>query len=261
MLPSLSFFFRLADTAKAETLPRFRKKNAVINKQQSGFDPVTECDRTAEWAIRKIILQEFPDHGILSEEYDSIRLDSENIWVIDPIDGTKAFISGLPLWGTMIGFQYRKKSILGLIDHPFTGERYFADGKSSYYWGQEGNRIIKVRTCSSLSNAIIFTTSPSLFSPNELEYYRLVENCCILSRYGADCYAYTLLASGYIDLVIEADLKPYDIGAVIPLIEQAGGIITNWKGERAEQGGRILASGSKEVYHEALSILSQCPTS
>jgi histidinol phosphatase-like enzyme (inositol monophosphatase family) len=257
MLPDRAFFFKLAEAAKAETLPRFRAGVDVVNKEAVGFDPVTEGDRAAEAAIRALIEQSFPEHGILGEEYGNVGLDRDYVWVIDPIDGTRAFISGVPVWGTLIGLYHKGRAVMGLIDQPFTGERYFADGQASAYSGPGGDRLLKVRDCGSLSKAILFTTSPHLFVGVEMEKYRAIEEQARLFRYGTDCYAYALLAAGHVDLVVENSLKPYDVGGIIPVIEQAGGIITTWDGGRPEQGGSIIAAGSRAVYEEALKILSR----
>ena len=256
MRPDRAFFDRLADAAKAETLPRFRSGLDVVNKLSGGFDPVTEGDRAAEEAIRALIGEHFPGHGILGEEHDDIGLDRDQVWVIDPIDGTRAFISGVPVWGTLIGFQEHGRSVMGVMDQPFTGERYFADGTAAWYTGPDGARQIRTRDCGGLSNAILFTTSPHIFLEDELPRYRRIESQVRLFRYGVDCYAYALLAAGHVDLVVETSLKPYDVGALIPIIEQAGGIITNWAGERPEAGGSIIAAGSRAVYDEAMAILN-----
>lgn len=256
LMPDRAFFYVLADAAKTETLPRFRTGLSVVNKLQGGFDPVTEGDRAAETAIRTLILQAFPEHGILGEEHESIGLDREHVWVIDPIDGTRAFISGLPLWGTLIGFQSNGRAVMGLMDQPFTGERYFADGSRAWYRGPDGERQIYVRDCGNIANATLFTTSPHIFGSDDLAKYRRVEEKVRLFRYGCDCYAYVLLASGHIDLVVESDLQPYDVGALIPIIEQAGGVITTWDGGRPEAGGNIVAAGSPAVHAEALELLA-----
>ncbi|WP_288425429.1 histidinol-phosphatase [uncultured Agrobacterium sp.] len=256
MLPDRDFFFRLADAAKAETLPRFRTGIAVDNKQAGGYDPVTEGDQAAETAIRALISSTFPEHGVLGEEHGSVGLDREHIWVIDPIDGTRAFISGVPVWGTLIGFQSNGRSVMGVMDQPFIGERYFADGEKAWYKGPDGERQIKTRACQSLSDAVLFTTSPHIFTAEESARYTQVQDKVRLFRYGVDCYAYALLAAGHVDLVIETSLKPYDVGALIPIIEQAGGIITTWDGGRPEGAGRIIAAGSRQVHEEALAILS-----
>ena len=255
MHPDRVFFDMLADAAKAETLPRFRTGAAIVNKELSGFDPVTEGDRAAEAAIRTLIEAHFPDHGILGEEHGSVGLDREYVWVIDPIDGTRAFISGVPVWGTLIGLYRNGEAVMGLIDQPFTGERYFADGERSHYVGPDGSRILSTRPCNALSDAILFTTSPHLFVNSRKERFEAIQDKVRLFRYGCDCYAYALLAAGHIDLVVECDLKAYDVGGLIPVIEQAGGIITDWSGGPAEMGGEIVAAGSKALHEAALEML------
>ena len=255
MLADRAFFDRLADAAKAETLPRFRMGILVTNKLDGGFDPVTEGDRGAETAIRNLIESNFPEHGILGEEHGDMGLDRDYVWVIDPIDGTRAFISGVPVWGTLIGLYHKGRAIMSMIDQPFTGERYFADASGSYYRGPDGEKKNQTRDCGSLANAILFSTSPHIFKSHDKPLYEAVERKVRLFRYGCDCYAYALLASGNIDLVVETELKPYDVGGLIAVIEQAGGIITTWDGGRPEQGGRILAAGSRAVHEEAMAVL------
>lgn len=256
MLPDRAFFDRLAEVAARETLPRFRAGAAVVNKEAGGFDPVTEGDRAAEEAIRAEIERTFPDHGILGEEHGNVGLDRENVWVIDPIDGTRAFISGLPVWGTLIGLYSGGRAKMGLVDQPFTGERYFSDGKSSYYTGPGGARQIKTRDCGDIANATLFSTSPHLFAGEDERKYRAVEKTVQLFRYGCDCYAYMLVASGNIDLVVENQLKPYDVGGIIPIIENAGGVITTWDGGRPEMGGRIVAAATPALHRQALDLLA-----
>ncbi|KQR75913.1 histidinol-phosphatase [Rhizobium sp. Leaf341] len=255
MLPDRLFFDRLADAAKAETLPRFRMGIGVSNKLETGFDPVTEGDQAAERAIRALIEATFPDHGILGEEYGTVGADRDYVWVIDPIDGTRAFISGLPVWGTLIGLYHKGRAVMGLMDQPFTGERFFAADGVTHYQGPEGVGTLQTRDCGALSAATMFTTSPSLFHGDVRTKFEAVQDKVQLARYGCDCYAFALLAAGHIDLVIEAGLKPYDVGGLIPLIEQAGGIVTDWNGGRAEMGGEVLAAGSAAVHAEALAML------
>jgi myo-inositol-1(or 4)-monophosphatase len=256
MLPDRAFFDRLAEIAARETLPRFRAGAAVVNKEAGGFDPVTEGDRAAEEAIRAEIERAFPDHGILGEEHGNVGLDRENVWVIDPIDGTRAFISGLPVWGTLIGLYSGGRANMGLVDQPFTGERYFSDGTASYYTGPGGARQIRTRDCGDISNATLFSTSPHLFTGEDERKYRAVEKTVRLFRYGCDCYAYMLVASGNIDLVVENQLKPYDVGGIIPIIENAGGVITTWDGGRPEMGGRIVAAATPALHKQALELLA-----
>jgi len=175
----------------------------------------------------------------------------------DWIATISGFISGVPVWGTLIGFQSAGRATMGMMDQPFTRERYFADGKDAWYFGPGGERKIKTRECASLSDAVLFTTSPHIFTTEEAPVYAAVQDKVRLFRYGVDCYAYCLLAAGHVDLVIESGLKPYDVGALIPVIEQAGGIMTTWDGGRPENGGRIIAAGSKAVHEEALAVLSR----
>lgn len=256
MQPDLDFLHRLADAAAKETLPRFRANTTVSNKLQGGFDPVTEADRAAEAAIRDLIGRHYPDHGIMGEEHGSEGLDRDYLWVIDPIDGTRAFISGLPVWGTLIGLYHRGRAVAGLMDQPFTGERFVADQGGTFYRGPDGERTIRARDCGSLAQATLFTTSPHLFSDVEIARYRAVEGRVNLFRYGCDCYAYALVAGGHADLVIENNLEAYDIGALIAILESAGAVVTDWSGARPEQGGNIIAAGSKAVHEEALALLA-----
>jgi histidinol phosphatase-like enzyme (inositol monophosphatase family) len=255
MLPDRAFFDRLADAAKAETLPRFRSGLDVTDKGGQYYDPVTEGDQAAEAAICALIEAHFPEHGILGEEHGSKGLDREYVWVIDPIDGTRAFISGVPVWGTLIGLYHKGRAIMGLIDQPFTGERYFADGTKSTYRGPGGDRTLKTSGCKELAKAKMFTTSPHLFEGQDEVRYRTVEKASRLFRYGTDCYAYALLAAGHVDLVVECALKPYDVGGIIPVIEQAGGVMTSWDGGRPEMGGYIIAAATPELHAEVSAIL------
>lgn len=255
MLPDLTFLDELADAAARQTLPRFRSGIAVANKLGSGFDPVTEADQAAERAIRALIGERFPAHGILGEEHGGENTGRPHLWVIDPIDGTRAFISGLPVWGTLIGFYAEGRAELGLMDQPFTGERFIAGPQGAFYRRAGEERRMRTRDCGSLANATLFTTSPFLHAGDLRRRYDVLERAVKLARYGCDCYAFAMLAAGHVDLVVEADLKPYDIAGLIPIIERAGGIVTTWEGDRPEGGGNIVAAGSASVHAEALAIL------
>jgi len=257
MLPDIAFFDAIADAAAAETLPRFRMPVAIDNKQESGFDPVTEADRAAEKAIRKLITERYPEHGILGEEHGDVGLDRDYVWVIDPIDGTRAFISGLPVWGTLVGLYHKGKAVMGMMDQPFTEERFLARPGEAMVRRHGVNSGISTRKDVSLDQAIMMTTSPKIFSEALAPAYQRVEDEVQLARYGCDCYAYAMVASGHIDLVVEADLKPYDVGGLIPLVEQAGGVMTTWTGDSAEMGGTIVASGSAALHDEVLKLLNR----
>ncbi len=256
MKPDLEFLHRLADVAARETLPRFRAPSDIINKETVGFDPVTEADRAAEAAIRALITERFPEHGILGEEHGAEGLDRDYVWVIDPIDGTRAYISGVPLWGTLIGLYHNGRAVMGLMDQPFTGERYVSDGARCLYRGPEGERRLSARKGLTLAEATLFTTSPFLFPNTHIDRFRAVESRVNLSRYGCDCYAYALVAAGHGDIVVESGLKPYDIAGLIPVLEGAGAIVTDWNGNRPEQGGDIVAAGCEKVHAEALELLA-----
>jgi len=257
MLPDIAFFDAIAEAAAAETLPRFRMPVTIDNKETSGFDPVTEADRAAEKAIRQLIAKRYPEHGILGEEHEDVGLDRDYVWVIDPIDGTRAFISGLPVWGTLVGLYHKGKAVMGMMDQPFTGERFVAKPGEAVVKRKGVISALSSRKNVSLDQAIMMTTSPKIFSQELEPSYRQVESRVQMARYGCDCYAYAMVASGHIDLVVEADLKPYDVGGLIPLVEQAGGVMTTWTGERAEMGGTIVASGSAELHEEVLELLNR----
>ena len=256
MLPDISFFDAIADAAAAETLPRFRIPVAIDNKHAGGFDPVTEADRAAEKAIRQLIVERYPDHGILGEEHGNIGLDRDYVWVIDPIDGTRAFISGLPVWGTLVGLYYKGRAVMGMMDQPFTGERFIAKPGEAVVRRNGAVSGLRTRQGVELGQAIMMTTSPKIFGEREATYRR-VESAVQLARYGCDCYAYAMVASGYVDLVVESDLKPYDVAGLIPLVEQAGGVMTTWTGDRPEMGGTIVASGSAALHEAVLELLNR----
>lgn len=254
-LPPFAFLDRLAEAAAAETLPRFRRNGDIVNKLAAGFDPVTEADRAAETAIRALINEAYPDHGILGEEHGAEGVEREFLWVIDPIDGTRAYISGLPVWGTLVGLYRNGRAVMGLMDQPFIGERLTAGPGAARYDGPGGASALSVRDCGSLAEAVMFTTSPKIIRDDRIQRYERLEASTRLARYGCDCYAFGLLAGGHVDIVVESGLQPYDIAALIPIVEEAGGVVTDWQGGRPEQGGDIIACGSRMVHEEALSIL------
>lgn len=254
--PHADFLNELAAVAARETLPRFRQTLDVEDKQLKGvFDPVTIADRAAEAAMRALITERFPDHGILGEEFGAERTDAEHVWVLDPVDGTRAFISGLPVWGTLAGLTTKGRAVLGMMAQPFTDELFCGDGAHAWYTGPGGDRALKTRALADLSAATLMTTTPALFKGAEADAYRRVEAAVRMPRYGADCYAYCMVASGHVDLVIETGLAPYDIVALIPIIEGAGGIVTTWEGTSAEGGGRIIAAGDRRLHAAALALL------
>jgi histidinol phosphatase-like enzyme (inositol monophosphatase family) len=249
------FMRRIAAIAARESLPRFRQRGVVSNKLHGGFDPVTEADREAEMAIRKLINEVYPGHGILGEEFGAENADAEYVWVVDPIDGTRSFISGIPLWGTLVGLTRNGDAIAGMMAQPFIGELFYADARGAFYEGPHGKARLATRPTEMLAEATLCTTTPKLFEGRRRQAFDRLENTVRLSRYGTDCYAYVMLAAGQIDLVVETALQPYDIVALIPIIEQAGGKITNWDGGPAEQGGGIVAAANRVLHDAAMKIL------
>ncbi|HWJ73501.1 MAG TPA: histidinol-phosphatase [Kaistia sp.] len=253
----LPFLDRLADSATEAIMPHFRASGQVDNKAASGFDPVTAGDRAAEAALRRLINETYPAHGIMGEEYGDENLDAENVWVLDPIDGTRAFISGLPVWGTLIGLMSAGKPALGMMAQPFTGERFSGDGETARYTGPGGPRALKTRACDGIASAVLSTTTPALFKGAEREAYLRIEDQVRLVRYGYDCYAYCMVAAGFMDAVIETGLHAYDIVALIPVIEGAGGRVTNWEGGPASAGGRVVAAGDPRLHAEILDVINR----
>lgn len=245
-----------AEIAAEHTLPRFRSGLAVDNKLAEGFDPVTDADREAERAIRELLGQRFPDHSIIGEEWDDKQGTGRFAWIIDPIDGTRAFITGVPVWGTLVGLTVDGRAVAGLMAQPFTGEIYLSlPGEASYYRGFDK---VPMRTSSvkELAKAKLTTTSPDLFEREGVaEPWARMRKKVLTTRYGLDCYGYALMSAGHIDLVVEAGLKDVDICPLIPLIENAGGVITTWDGGRAENGGNCVAAATPELHAEAMTVL------
>ena len=250
-----SFVDELARISGETILPFFRTSLEIENKKPGGFDPVTAADRAAEAKMRETIRNAFPGHGIQGEEYGAEKTSSEYVWVLDPIDGTKSFISGMTAWGTLIGLMRFGEPVFGMMHQPFMREHFSGDGAAARYRGPAGNRELRVRACAGLSDAILFTTSPRLMNDADRAQFSRVEEEAKLSRYGGDCYAYCMLAAGQIDLVIETELKAHDIVPLMPIIAGAGGIVTTWEGGPAQAGGRIVAAGDKRVHRAALEML------
>lgn len=250
----------LADAAREATLRYFRQADlAAESKESSRFDPVTEGDRAAEDVMRALLAQHRPDDAILGEERGHTAGTSGLTWVLDPIDGTRAFLSGAPTWGVLIGLVDAHGPILGVIDQPYIRERFKGAAGIAELIGPSGKSTLKTRGPRPLSEAILFTTFPEVGTTAEAEAFHAVSRACKLTRYGMDCYAYGLVAAGQIDLVIEAGLQSYDVTAPIAVIQAAGGVVTDWQGRPAHEGGRILAAANAQIHAEALAILSKAP--
>jgi histidinol phosphatase-like enzyme (inositol monophosphatase family) len=248
----LSLAAELADAAGAAIRPYFRTHLTVDDK--ADLSPVTAADRAAETAMRRLIAARFPEHGIIGEEYGPEREDAEFVWVLDPIDGTKSFISGVPLFGTLVALAQRGRPILGIIDQPISRERWVgAEGRETTHNGQPA----RCRPCAGIGMATIFATTPAMFEGADADAFARVAGAAKLVRFGADCYAYGLVALGFVDVVIEASLKPYDFSAMLPIVEGAGGIATDWRGAPLglSSDGRVLIAGDKRTHGEALALL------
>jgi inositol-phosphate phosphatase/L-galactose 1-phosphate phosphatase/histidinol-phosphatase len=244
----------LADAAGEIIRGYFRKKIDI--EQKSDRTPVTIADRAAEKVMRRLIEIAFPLHGIVGEEFGTQNADADYVWVLDPIDGTKSFISGVPLFGTLIAMTYRGVPVLGVIDQPIAHERWVgAAGHKSTFNG----RAIKTRACPRLGDATLYATAPEMFAKGNGAAFERLRKRVKLARFGADCYAYGLLASGFIDLVVEADLKPYDFCALKPVIEGAGGKMSDWRGKplTLKSDGRVIASGDPKLLAKARAALTR----
>ncbi len=244
---------RLADAARPIVARYFRTGLTIDDK--SDASPVTIADREAETAMRKLLDQHVPDHGVFGEEHGAVRIDADYVWVLDPIDGTRAFITGLPIFGTLVALLHRGKPVLGIIDQPILQERWLGvEGERSTFNGKP----IQVRRCKGLDGAYMYSTSPSMFPSATEKRHETLTQKVKLFRWGGDCYAYGLLASGHVDLVVEHSLKLYDFAALAPVVKGAGGLITDWQGQELEMNsdGSVLAAGDATIHRAAMAILS-----
>ena len=249
---------RIADAARRETLAHFRTSDLPVeSKDATAFDPVTVADRAAEAAMRDILARERPEDAVFGEEMGRSAGRSGLTWVLDPIDGTRAYMSGTPTWGVLIALADEDGPVLGVIDQPYIGERFVGGFGVAEVVGPRGRRGLATRAPRPMSEATLFTTFPEVGTPQEGAAFRRVAAQARLTRYGMDCYAYALVAAGQIDLVIEAGLSAYDIQAPIAVIEAAGGIVTDWQGGPAHGGGQAIAAANPQVHAAALELLNR----
>ncbi len=241
-------------------MPFFRSKLDIDEKHEKGiYDPVTEADRGAEQVMRALITKRFEDHGIIGEEFPNKDPGADLCWIFDPIDGTRAFIIGAPTWGTLIGLSHKGQPRLGMMNQPFTGERYWGSDAGAFYRcrDQETKRLATSRV-DELSQAVLSSTAPEHFTHRGgWEKFQSLSNQTRMTRYGYDCYAYCLLSMGLVDIVAEAGLATYDIAPLVPIIRAAGGIVTTWDNGDPAQGGEILASANQALHDKALAALAQ----
>lgn len=256
------FVAELATIAGDAILPFFRTELHAQDKGgRDSFDPVTEADRAAETAMRRLILSTFPAHGIVGEEFDDHQPDAEYVWVLDPIDGTKSFISGFPNWGVLVALEHNGVPVYGVMHQPFTREKFFGDNVRATWSGRNphGTEVmhqLRSRPCATVADATVMTTSPLLMAPDERARFERLAADAKLARFGGDCYSYCMVAAGHVDLVVESGLQPYDIAALIPIVKGAGGIVTTWTGGDAANGGAIVAAGDPRLHEAALKALA-----
>jgi len=259
---TIAFAHSLADAAGDVIRPYFRQRLDVTDKRpvihgQPVFDPVTEADMNAEKAIRAIIERERPDDGILGEEFGEKEGTNGLRWVLDPVDGTRAFINGRHEWGSLIALEQDGRAVLGIIDQPWIGERFIGANGATELHFRGATLPLKVRSCADLSDAILCATHPDgYFQAGEHEAFRRVQRAVKMTRWGGDCYIFGTMALGFTDLIIESAFHRWDVAALIPVIEGAGGIITNWQGGSCADGGQCLAAGDPRIHAAALKLLN-----
>ncbi len=250
------FLKRLAYSAGEVIRPLFRSTLLTENKSDSKYDPVTQADRESEASIRRLVRQHYPSHGIYGEEYGFDVGSSGLTWVIDPIDGTRAFVSGMWHWGTLIALFNGQRAVLGCMYQPVLDELFIGDTRTSHLIRDNQSTRLNSRQVSEISQATLCCTHPDMFTSEAgLQAFRSLAASSRMSRYGGDCYHYALLAMGLVDICVENSLKPYDIQGLIPLVEGAGGILTTWSGKNAAMGGQVLASANADLHERALAIL------
>jgi histidinol phosphatase-like enzyme (inositol monophosphatase family) len=247
----------LADAARIETLAHFRTADLLAdNKEAHRFDPVTVADRASEARMRALLAELRPDDAIMGEEFGPKPGTSGLTWVLDPIDGTRGYLSGTPTWGVLIAVADARGPVFGIVDQPYIRERFAGGFGVAEVTGPSGTAPLAARAARPLDQAILFTTFPEVGTAEEGAAFRRLSARARLTRYGMDCYAYALLAAGQIDLVVEAGLQPYDVMAPIAVIEAAGGIVTDWKGGPAQGGGRVLAAANPAIHAAAMAELN-----
>ena len=242
--------------AGALALAHFRCGTEIVDKSQSGvpLDPVTAADRAVEARLRAGISERFPDHGVFGEEQAAVPGSSPFSWMIDPIDGTRGFVSGFVHWGMLLALRHDEQPVLGVVHQPFTGESWIGSSNGARFSRQQETRDLRTRSCSALARATLATTDPYLFEGDEAFAFDTLRRTVRLTRFGADCYAYCMLAMGQVDLVVESGLKPWDVQALMPLVAAAGGVITDWRGGDCRDGGQVIAAGDPALHEQTLKM-------
>ena len=251
-----SFSLELARAAGTTAKAYFRRQVTIENKARDRFDPVTSADRAIESLLREAILERYPDHGIFGEEEGTHSADSRYTWIIDPIDGTRSFMTGSPLWGTLVGLVRDGSPLLGVLSQPVLNEVFLGAPSGAWLIHPERRERLRTRQCTELEQATLASTHPDLFAGAAADAFGTLAKQCLMSRFGGDCYNYAMLAAGYTDLVVEDGLKSYDIVPLIPILEGAGGVVTDWQGRSPLGGGQVVAAATAELHAQALAVLN-----
>lgn len=249
------FALQLAQAAAQEILPHFRENAPIDIKAAETWDPVTEGDRAGERAIRHLIEKTYPNHGIIGEEYGNKSGSSGLTWILDPVDGTRAFVIGLPTWATLIGLYADGKPLLGVMCQPFVGDTFYGNPEGAWLNHRGTTQPIKVRPGRTLASAMGGTTSPHLYKGKDGEAFERLRSSMTTMRYGLDCYSFSLMASGHLDIAMDPGLQIYDIAALIPIMEGAGAVVSSWCENDPRKGGNILAATSQSLLDEALRVM------
>lgn len=261
ILERLTVMRELQARAREITLPLFRNPGEAENKARTGYDPVTQADKDAEAALRSILHETFPDDAIIGEEFDDVAGSSDWEWTLDPIDGTRAFMAGVPVWSTLIAVSYVGRPLLGLIDLPALNIAYWGEPDHAWREDTDGKRDISVRPCGAINQAVLGCTEPmAMLNAGELAAYNIIRSAARFARLGLDAMGYGLVAEGRMDIIIESALKPCDVRALIPIIEGAGGKITNWHGGSCVDGGQVVAVGDPDLLPELYTYLGRAMT-
>lgn len=257
----LARFDDLQNAARKITLPLFNGDMTVTNKAERGYDPVTNADTDAEEKLRQLILQTFPNDSIAGEEFADVDGENDWLWTLDPIDGTRAFVAGVPVWSTLIALSYKNAPIIGLIDHPAMNKSFWGVPGKSWMVHAGVQTPIKARGCDRLLDAVLGCTEPlAMLNAGELAAYNIIRRGTRFSRLGLDAYGYSMVAAGKMDIIIESQLKPCDVRALIPVIEGAGGRVTNWHGGSCIDGGQVVAVGDASLLPELYTYLGRAMT-
>lgn len=249
------FALELGRIAGSIAHSHFRRALTIENKDETGFDPVTSADRAIESVLRKAIADRWPNHGIVAEEGGERAARSPFTWFVDPIDGTRAFMMGSPLWGVLIGLTRDGQPLFGVLCQPVLGEVFLGTPDDSWLIREDGRERLRARRCTKLADAALACTHPDMFDGEAAAAFSTLANACLLHRFGGDCYNYAMLAAGFVDLVVEGRLRSYDIVPLIPIVEGAGGVITDWHGEPPLDGGFVVAAATPELHRQALKML------